>query len=92
MGGTVPDAERFVQTACIAVKAGDELLATAPSETLEELLGDVLRKAQQPATEADVSNLLADCNSLPDPVTAENHPDTPSTGNWFSRLFSLDGV
>ena len=88
MGGTVPEAERFVQTACIAAKAGDELLETAPTETLEELLGEVLLKEQQPGTEADVSNLLADCNSLPAPVTADS-PAKPS--GWFSRLFSGGG-
>lgn len=88
MNSTVPEAERFVQTACIAAKAGDELLETAPTETLEELLGEVLRKEQQPGTEADVSNLLADCNSLPAPVTADS-PTQPA--NWFSRLFSGGG-
>ena len=78
MNGTVPDAERFVQTACIAFKAGDELLDTAPTETLEELLGEVLLKEQQPGTEADVSNLLADCNSLPAPATADSRRNLPA--------------
>lgn len=89
LNGTVPDAERFVQTACIAAKAGDELLETAPTETLEELLGEVLRKEQQPAPEADVSNLLADCNSLSNTVAAVQRP--AESGNWVKRLFAGDG-
>lgn len=88
LNGVVPDAERFVQTACIAVKAGDDLLDTVPTETLEEMLGDVLRKEQQPATEAEVESLLADCGILPQPTPAATATDKP---NWFSRLFPGGG-
>lgn len=84
LNGLVPDAERFVQTACLAVQAGDELLDTMPITSLEVMLGEVLRQEQQPAKVNEVERLLADCSTLPDPAPLAPRVDQP---NWFNRLF-----
>ncbi|MFZ1342881.1 hypothetical protein [Thiothrix eikelboomii] len=81
--GTVPDAQRFVQTACLAFKAGDELLETAPAESLEEMLGTVLQQEQQVARENQVARLLVNCSDLPEPVDASGSAD--KAADWWQN-------
>lgn len=84
LNGAVPDAERFVQTACLAIQTGDKLLDTMPTKSLEAMLGEVLRQEQQPVKMIEVEKLLADCSVLPEPISSAAQVAQPS---WFQRLF-----
>lgn len=84
LNGVVPDAERFVQTACLAVQTGANLLDTVPTTSLEAMLSEVLRQEQQPVKMTEVEKLLADCSVLPKPISSAAQVDQP---NWFNRLF-----
>lgn len=79
--GTVPQAKRFVQTACLAIESGEALLAAMPVDTLEEMMAAQLTKEQKPANEQQVTSLLDDCKSLA-------RPKHFSPSGWFTRLLT----